>query len=397
MRTALPEISQTRSPLVFISAAEPSADQHGAALIRACRSQCPSIRFVGVAGPRMVEAGCDSIFDMTPHAAMLLGIIKVFARGATMFHTSSRHLRRFPFDACVVIDSPMIHLPLAGEAHATGIPVLYYIAPQLWAWGGRRIHKLRNRTERVAVILPFEEKFFRDQGVRATFVGHPLAERWSSTKPDSAVVKKIRRRGSPMIALLPGSRKHVVSSVFPGQIEVARQIKQAFPNASFGVSVAGPAVAPIVDSLIKSESTASDAMTIAKYPDHHTELITAADLVLVASGTTTLEVAFHKRPMIVMYQASRLFYHMVGRWLLRTPHLSLPNILAGREVVPEFMPYYSSTAPIAKAAIELLNSESLRQSMVDDLADLVAPLHGANASEGAARMLLDMMDHGGGD
>ena len=407
MDPALPATRQTRSPLVFISAAEPSADQHGAALIRACREQCPTIRFVGVAGPRMVDAGCDSIFDMTPHAAMLLGIVKSLARGAAMFRTSSRHLRRYPFDACVVIDSPMIHLPLAGEAHAAGIPVLYYIAPQLWAWGGRRIHKLRNRTERVAVILPFEEEFFRDRGVRATFVGHPLAERWASTKPDRAVVKNIRDRGSPVIALLPGSRKHVVSSVLPGQIEVARRIKQVFPDASFGVSVAGPAVAPIVESAIESsavasrsmpsdasasESMASESLSLTTYPDHHTELITAADLVLVASGTTTLEVAFHKRPMIVMYQASRMFYHLVGRWLLRTPHLSLPNILAGRAVVPEFMPYYTSTAPIADQAIELLKSESQRQSMVSDLAELIEPLHGSHASACTARMLLEMME-----
>lgn len=373
-------------PLIFISAAEPSADLHAASLIRATLDQCPSARFVGVAGPRMVEAGCERIFDMSVHSAMLLGAIKAVGRGAAMMSTCDKLLRQYAFDAAVVIDSPMLHLPLAGRAHALGIPVLYYIAPQMWAWGAYRIHKLRNRTNRVAVILPFEEPYFRDQGVNATYVGHPLADQFNEKQIDPQIVHDIKNHGSPVVALLPGSRKHVVRQILADQLEVAEQIAREIPDVSFGVSVANPQVAPLITAMI-----ASSKLSLRSYPWNHIELIESADLVLVASGTTTLEVAFHKRPMIVMYNASRVFYHLVARWMISTKYLSLPNILADREIVPEFMPFYSSTEPIALRAIELLQSEKDRRQIVQDLSEVVKPFHEGRASEKTAEMLLDMI------
>ena len=371
---------------MFISAAEPSADLHGAALIRATRAIDPAVRFVGVAGPRMVAAGCERIFDMSRHAAMLLGVIKNAARGIAMLNTCDRHLRRYPFVAAVVIDSPMLHLPLAAKAQAAGVPVLYYIAPQMWAWGKYRIHKLRNRVDRVAVILPFEEEFFRNQGVNATYVGHPLADQFAQLSIDRNLVAGIRRRGVSVVALLPGSRTHVVESVLPGQLQVAERIASAMPGATFGVSVANTQVAPIIQRLVST-----CRVPVESYSGHHAELIQAADLVLVASGTTALEVAFHERPMIVMYQSSRFFYHAIGRWLIDLPYLSLPNILAGREIVPEFMPYYTSIAPIADKAIELLRSEDARRTMTEHLSAIVAPLRGTHAAQRTAELLLGML------
>jgi len=372
--------------LVFISAAEPSADLHGASLIRATRALDPTVRFVGVAGPKMVEAGCERIFDMSRHAAMLLGVVKNVIRGITMLNTCDRHLRGYPFAAAVVIDSPMLHLPLAAKAQAAGVPVLYYIAPQMWAWGKYRIHKLRNRVDRVAVILPFEEEFFRNQGVNATYVGHPLAEQFAQMSIDREVVAGIRRRGVPVVALLPGSRTHVVESVLPGQLQVAERIASAIPGATFGVSVANTQVAPLVTKLV-----ASSRVSIEPYSGGHAELIQAVDLVLVASGTTALEVAFHERPMIVMYNSSRFFYHAIGRWMIDLRYLSLPNILAGREIVPEFMPYYTSTIPIADRAIELLRSEDARRTMAENLAKTVAPLRGTHAAHRTAELLLELI------
>ncbi len=304
-----------------------------------------------------------------------------------MLQTADRHLRRYPFDAAIVIDSPILHLPLAGKAQAAGIPVLYYIAPQMWAWGAYRIHKLRNRVERAAVILPFEEKYFRDQGVNATFVGHPLAEHVTATRIDEDTTKQIRSRGTPVVALLPGSRKHVVEQNLPGQLETARSIWSAIPGAHFGVSVANAQVEPLITQIVRESGTSAIA-----YPGDHAELIRAADLVLVASGTSTLEVALHERPMIVVYKESRLLYHLIARWMIHTPFLSLPNILAGREIVPEFMPYYTSTKPIAERAIELLRSEAMRLKMVSELRAVVAPLREGNASKRTAELLLDMID-----
>ena len=373
-------------PLIFISAAEPSADLHGASLIHATRAICPSARFVGVSGPRMVAAGCFPIYDMTRHSAMLLGVVRSVGRAIAMLETADRHLRAYPFDAAVVIDSPTLHLPLAGKAHALGIPVLYYIAPQMWAWGAYRIHKLRNRATRVAVILPFEEAFFRNQGVDARYVGHPLADSMASSPIDGEAVGRIRAGGEPRIALLPGSRKHVVGEVLPGQLAVARAISTAFRTAVFGVSVASEQVRPMIEAAVSKSRLA-----VTMYHENRAELVEAADLVLVASGTMALEVAFREKPMIVMYNASRIFYHLIGRWMIHMPYLSLPNILAGREIVPEFMPYYHTTEPIAKCALELLRSEPKRKAMSRDLAAIVDPMRTGHASQQTAKMLLDMI------
>jgi len=372
-------------PLIFISAAEPSADRHGASLIRAVHDLSPEARFVGVAGPRMVEAGCESIFDITGHAGMLLGVFRVAGRAFRLWSTADAHLRRYPFDACVVIDSPMLHLPLIQKARAAGVPTLYYIAPQMWAWGTYRIHKLRDRVDHVAAILPFEEEFFRNQGVDATFVGHPLAEQLRAEPVDQAAVDDLRGKGKPFVALLPGSRSHVVEEVFPGQLEVARAVAARFPEATFGVSVASPKLGGIIEERIR---VAGLSERVRPYPGRHRELIESADLVLVASGTTALEVAFCGTPMIVMYNASRLFYHLLARWMIHTRYLSLPNILAGREIVPEFMPYYRSTAPIAEAAIELLADDGKHRAMREALAELVGPLRNGNASARTAEILL---------
>jgi len=374
-------------PLIFISAAEASADRHGAALIRAARNQCPSIRFVGVAGPEMVAEGCDRIFDFTGHAAMLAGAVGAVGRGVAMLRTADRHLRRYGFHGAVVIDSPTLHLPLAARAQAAGVPVMYYIAPQVWAWGQYRTAKLRERFDRVAVILPFEEPFLRQHGVNATYVGHPLAEQVASQTADAPAVKTIKAGAEYVIALLPGSRRHVIREVLPGQLEVAERIASALPGVRFVVSIANTASEPWINHL--AAGCRADVRT---YLGRFAELIAAADLVLVASGTAALEVAFHRRPMIVMYNVSPLFYHFLARWLIRTRYLSLPNILAGREVVPEFMPYYRSTVPIAERAVELLRFPQQRQAMTDELAAIVEPLRGTQASVHAAAMLLEMVN-----
>jgi len=381
--------SQAGNPRIFLSAAEPSADRHGAELIRALREMMPEAALVGVAGPEMVEAGCESIFDMTSHASMLLGAIRQARRATEMLSAAGARLRMERFDACVVIDSPVLHLPLMDRAVAAGVPTLYYIAPQLWAWGTNRVYRLRDRVNRIAAILPFEEQFFRDRGIDATFVGHPLAEQLRGQTVDQAKVAEIRGDRDWVVALLPGSRSHVVEEVFPGQLEVAAGIAREFPGVRFGVSVANDKAAAIIDRAIRAAGMVGQVVT---YPGAHRELIEAADLVLVASGTTTLEVAFCGKPMIVMYNSSRLFYHLIARWMLRIKRYSLPNILADREVVPEFMPYYRSTAPITRLAVELLKDEPRRAAMSEELREIVRPLWEDRASVNTARLVKELID-----
>jgi lipid-A-disaccharide synthase len=317
---------------------------------------------------------------------MLLGALGAAGQAIAMMRACDAHLRLYPFDAAVVIDSPMLHLPLAGRAQSAGVPVMYYIAPQMWAWGSYRIYKLRHRVDKVAVILPFEEEYFRHQGIDARYVGHPLIDHLRGETVSAKELEDIRGDAGLFVALLPGSRKHVVQAVLPGQLEVAERIAAEFPEARFGVSVANHGVA----GAIREALAAHSGLAVRTPPGKHAALIPAADLVLVASGTATLEVAYHGKPMIVMYNASRLFYHLIGRWMIKTPHLCLPNILAGREIVPEFMPYYKTTKPIAEKAIELLRSEPMQERVKRDLAQVIASLKTENASRNAAQMLLEM-------
>lgn len=335
----------------------------------------------------MREAGCEAIADLTRKAGMLTGVFGLLGTGLRLLRSVDRLLAERRITAAVVIDSPTLHLPMSRIIRRRSVPLLYYVAPQMWAWGAWRIGKLRRRASRVAVILPFEEEFFRARGVEAEFVGHPLFEELAAHPPDPAQVARLRTVGQPLIALLPGSRKHVVSEVLPGQLEVAAGIQDRFPQAGFALSVAGEPVAAIVREAVARGPSGLRITCVEGAPG---AVIGAADLVLVASGTTTLEVAHHRKPMIVMYNASRVFYHLLGRWLLTTPHLSLPNILAGRRIVPEFMPFYRSTKPIFESSIGILEDAGERSRMSGALGKLADRLSGSGASARVAGMLVGM-------
>ena len=368
-------------PLIFVSAAEPSADLHGASLIQAVREIEPAARFVGIAGPAMKSAGCFALHDMTRRSAMLVSALGNVGEGLKVLGTARRHFKRYPFSAAVFIDSPVLNLPLAKVAKSHHVPVLYYIAPQVWAWARYRVRRVRRRVDRLAVILPFEEQFFREHRIDATYVGHPLFDTLATRRPDPDLRRALRDRGKPLVTLIPGSRRHVVNAVFRGQLAVARSIARRPP-----ISIANDVVQRIIEP-----AAAESGINYATYQGKNGDLIESADLVLAVSGTTTLEVAYYHKPMVVMYNGSRLVYHCVARWLIRTPHLSLVNILAGRTLVPEFMPYYTSTEPIARCALDLLRSPDQRAAMSHELAELLAPIVKPGAPANTAAILLGML------
>ncbi|MBE7457088.1 MAG: lipid-A-disaccharide synthase [Phycisphaerae bacterium] len=371
----------------FLSAAEPSADRYAAAVIRALSGRSPGMRFTGVAGPAMQAEGCRALANLADRAAMLTGVVGLLRTGYRILKDVDRCFAVDRPDAVILVDSPTLHLPMARIARRHHIPVIYYVAPQLWAWAAWRIGRVRRRVNRLAVILPFEEAYFRARGVNAEYVGHPLFEVLRERAPDPEEVAGLRRLGDPILGLMPGSRAHVVSEVLPGQIEVVeRLLSRGFSGISALVSAATPSTTPIVERLI-AESRIADRLHIRRGDSD--ALIAASDLVLTASGTSTLHIAHYRKPMIVMYQASWLFYHAVGRWLVRTPRLSLPNIIAGRDIVPEFMPYYHSTAPIAEAASRILTDASTRERMIAEIEILAAGLNGSGVAQRVADMALE--------
>lgn len=386
-----------RGPVVFLSALEPSADLHAAELITAIRRRRPDARFVGLAGPRMQAAGCETLCDITGRSAMLLGAVRIAGDAFRLLQRADRFFASGGADVFVPVDSPTFNLPLARRAKARGLPVVYYIAPQVWAWAEFRLRKVRQRTDRLAVILPFEEAYFRSHGIPATFVGHPLMQSLPQRTPESGLIEQFRRLGRPLVACLPGSRRHVLNEVLPGQIEVCRRILTRHPDAGFLFAAANDDRAQDIRAALRAGDRAtsgSDSPPTRPLPcrietGRNAEVILAADLVLVASGTATLEVAYYRRPMIVMYNASKWGYRLLARWLIRTPYLSLVNILAGRALVPEFMPYFESVDPIASEAFDLLGDPARRASMAAGLDALVRDLGSHRADEEAAGLVLD--------
>jgi lipid-A-disaccharide synthase len=240
--------------------------------------------------------------------------------------------------------------------------------------------------DHLACILPFEEPYFRERGVKATFVGHPLISQLQAETPDADQVNAFKPLGSPVIACLPGSRDHVIGEVLPGQIEVARAIAAQHDNALFLFAAAHDAAAARLKEALRDE-----AFTYRIEVNSNAEILSVAELALVASGTATLEVAYHRVPMVIMYNGSKWGYQLVARWLIQTPHLSLPNILAGREIVPEFMPYFTSTEPIAAEALDILANDVRRQKMRDNLNAIINSLGTDGAAANTASIAIDMM------
>ncbi len=383
----------TTNPRVFISAAEQSADEHAAGLIRAFLDRFPHASFSGLAGPRMRAAGCEPLADLTASASMLTSVAGRVPAALATISRVDRFLSRSPIDAAVLVDSGTLNLPIARRCRARGIPVLYYIAPQTWASREWRVRAIRERVDRLAVILPFEEAYFLSHGINARYVGHPLFDRLLNVPPDADRVSGLREDGSPVVVLLPGSRRQVVREVLPGQLAVAAQIAARFRRARFLLASANERMARSARCIIDQTPAVPQIQIVASSKEN---AIRAADLALVASGTATLEVAFHAVPMIVMYNArfARLCYPFLRGWMIKTSIFSLPNILARRRIVPEFMPYYRNTSEIAVAALELLSSVSLQERMRGELRELMKPIARPGASAAAARELEELlMDH----
>ncbi len=362
---------------------------HAAALVRAAAAHLPGAQFYGLTGPRMRAAGIETVYDLTAHAAMLGGVFSVLGEAWKALRAVERSWQKEKPDLVVLLDSPELNLRLARRAHARGIKVLYYIAPQTWASRAGRNRPIARDVDRLACILPFEEGYFRRALVYADYVGHPLFETLRDEQPNEYVVNRLRGPGKPVIGLLPGSRRHVIDAVLPLQLEVVRRLRSA-----------GMVVQPIISCVAADRVPQIRRHVYAS--GHHAEIIvednasllTAADLVLVASGTATLHVAHYRKPMVVLYDAGRavrLLWNVAGRRIVRLPHLSLVNILAGARVVPEFMPYVPDVGAVADVAGQLLQDEQWRGVMQRQLDEVVRPLERTDASANVCAMMQAML------
>jgi len=371
---------------LFISANDPSADVHCAGMMRALADSGRPIEFVGIGGPKMADAGCKLIENTVGGAVMTYKAVAHAGYYYKLLRRIKGCLRERPFDLAIVCDSPSFNFHVAKAAKGAGIPTLFYVAPQLWAWGGWRIGKLRRCCDKLCCLLPFEEAWFTQRGVDATFVGNPLLDKLPADltgfRKDYSDFDPRRAR----IALMPGSRLAEIESLWRPMQEAAVRLKEQFPSAQF------VAVAPNEERRALLAQMQIPGFSCEYSVDSVTATSSDVDFALVASGSATLEVASAGCPMVVMYQTNRILWHLVGRWLVHPKFFTLVNLLADRALVPEFMPYFASIDPIVEKVATLLKNPEVLNRLSNDLIDMVEPLTQKKAGPEVARIVLDMLD-----
>jgi lipid-A-disaccharide synthase len=310
----------------------------------------------------------------------LFPVLKALPRIARMLALAKRKLERERPDALVLVDYPGFNMRLARDAKALGIPVIYYISPQVWAWGADRVSKLAKLVDLMLVILPFEEKVFAGHGLETVFTGHPVLEHVGNSPPDAALIENLRaRRGNgPLVGVFPGSRRHVVESLASQLVGAARMLR-ALPgteDARFAVALAQPAFRRLIPD--------GGGLPIEIVEGRALDVMRAADLCMTTSGSTTLEIAAVGRPFVLTYRPSLPLY-WIGRRVLRVPHIGLVNLVAGRGVVPEHVHWRSQAASIARDLNRLWVDEAFRRAQLEGLAEVREKLDARGAYARAAR------------
>ena len=371
---------------LMLVAGEASGDLHGATLCRALRRQAPGLRLVGMGGPQMAEAGVSLLADLTGHAVVGAGeALSRLPRLLCAFGRLSKELRASRPRALILIDFPEFNLMLARVARRLRIPVVYFIPPQLWAWRPGRARLLARLTAEILAVFPFEPPIYEAVGARVRFVGHPLVD----AIPDDLSRAGARKdlgipEGAHVIGLLPGSRREEVERLLPAMVEAARLIRAQVAEASFLLS---PALA--VDPQLVRDLTKAASVDLTALPGRTYEVMAAADLLLVASGTATLEAALIGTPIVVCYKVSRLT-ELIGRLLIRIPWVSLANIVLGRAVVPELLQAQATGPRLAEEALRLLKSPDRLNAQRRAFLELKGILGTPGVGERAARRILEV-------
>jgi lipid-A-disaccharide synthase len=382
------------SPLIFLSAGEASGDHYGAALINALRARFADAAFFGLGGREMAEAGLDRVVRAEDVAVMgITEVIRHMPRIYGEYRRLVRSIKRHRPDVAILIDFPDVNFRLARELKKLGVPVVYFVSPQLWAWKRRRLRWVQERVDRMMVIFPFEEVFYRARGVNAEFVGHPLAE---LPLPTSSREEYAARYGldeaKPWVALLPGSRRKELTANLPEMLQVAVELDRKVP-CEYLLPIASTIS---VDGVKKQiEGFAGTLPRVVTVEDAR-EALYHARASVVASGTATVQAALIGNPFVVVYRVSDMTYR-VARRLVRYPteipapadeHGDLPigmvNLIAGRRIVPELIQERFNARSVVAALRPLLAEGADRDRMIADLADVrkrLEPSSGANSIE----------------
>ena len=371
---------------IFIITGEPSGELYGALLARALRSMNGDLRICGVGGERMRAEGVDLLAGITG----AFGLIEAVSSVATLREVFSKikdALRRERPSVVVLIDFPDFNLRVAREAKSLGIKVLYYVSPQVWAWRRKRTRRITELSDRIAVVLPFEEKIYREAGADCEFVGHPIMEEIENTKGGRSFIRESLglEPDREVLALLPGSRRHELKRLMPLFASVVERFKRAHPGFQY--------VLPMAPNLSYADfqewTGILDGLGVRTVSGMSTEVLSAADLALIASGTSTLQAALCGVPMVVVYRLFPLTY-LLGRLLVNVKYISLVNLLLDREVVKELIQYRADTDNTVRELDRIIRDDGVRRYMAESFREIRALYEGRRASERVAQMVAEM-------
>ncbi|MDP2683176.1 MAG: lipid-A-disaccharide synthase [Deltaproteobacteria bacterium] len=380
---------------ILIVAGEASGDLHGSNLIKALKEIDPALRFYGVGGEKMKGVGFSAIEDSKNLAVVGISeVILKLGRLYAAFNKLKKALDENRPDIVVLIDFPDFNLHVAKEADKRGIPVIYYIGPQVWAWRRRRVKKIARLVDKMLVVFPFEEDIYKKAGMDVEYVGHPLAGIVSCRLSKEDALSSLSMGHGRVVALLPGSRRHEVERLLPVMLEAAAIIKREIKDIQFILPLADTIEQTFIEEIIKNSqsllTTCRDRFEIAIVRGRLYEVLRASDAAIVASGTATLETALMEVPMVIIYKVS-ILTSIIGRMFVRVDYIGLPNIVAGKWIVPELIQENARPELIAKDILKFLGNRDTRNSVISELKEMGKKLGSGDASKKAAEEIYSFL------
>jgi lipid-A-disaccharide synthase len=366
----------------YVIAGESSGDAHAAVLMSEMLAIAPDIEFYGAGGPKMREVGGSHIFEWTQEAVLgFWDVLMKYPYFRTQFYRMYREIIELQPSAVIFVDYPGFNLQLASHLHRKGFrgKKIYYISPQVWAWNRGRIPKMARFLDLMLCIFPFEKPLYEESGLRTEFVGHPMLAHLEKRRINVT-------RDPKLIGLLPGSREREVRRILPTMLAAASILRQRDPELHFEVSAASEKMTVLIEKLVVASGWAGLPVSARNASD----LMQRAAVGMVASGTATMEASYFRFPFVLIYKVSWLTF-VPGRLLVRVQHLGMPNILAGRTMIPEFIQHQARPEAIADAVWQLYGDESARASMIRGMDEVILQLTEIEAGHRAAEVVLREM------